>query len=152
MQITAFSDYALRVLTYLAVTGDRLVPTREIAERQGLSFDHLAKVTQFLSREGYVEASRGRNGGVRLAIPPAEISIGEVLRRSEAGSGVVECLQDGEVSCMLAGFCGLTPLLAGATEAFFAALDKRSIADALTSPARHRKTFGLNARGEVAGK
>ncbi|WP_034493127.1 RrF2 family transcriptional regulator [Afifella pfennigii] len=150
MQLTAFSDYALRILMYLAITGDRLVPTREIAEQQGLSFDHIAKVAQFLARQGYIEASRGRSGGVRLALSPADISIGEVLRRSEAGSAVVECLRNGKVSCKLAGFCGLTPILADATEAFFATLDGRSLADALPSFIPHRAALGLDHLGKVA--
>lgn len=147
MQITAFSDYALRVLIFLAVSGDRVVSSREIAERHELSIDHVAKVTQFLSREGYVRASRGRGGGLRLARPAAEISIGDVLRRSEAGSGVVECLRGGTVTCLLAPVCGLTPFFAEATEAFFAALDRRSLADTVPLPARTRTHLKLPLHG-----
>lgn len=147
MQITAFSDYALRVLIFLAVSGERVVSSREIAERHGLSIDHVAKVTRFLSREGYVIASRGRGGGIRLARPAAEISIGNVLRRSEAGGGVVECLRGGPVTCVLAPVCGLTPVFAEATEAFFAALDRRSLADTVPLPAPTRMRLKLPLHG-----
>ncbi len=143
MQISSFSDFALRVLMSLAVTGERQMSAREIAERHRLSFDHVAKIVQFLSREGFVVTARGRGGGIRLARRPQEISIGDVLRRSEAGSGAVECLRGGEVRCVLASVCGMTPILAEAQEAFFAALDRKTLADALPSHEPVRRVLGL---------
>ncbi|PKP73134.1 MAG: Rrf2 family transcriptional regulator [Alphaproteobacteria bacterium HGW-Alphaproteobacteria-6] len=143
MQLSAFSDYALRSLMFLAVAGDRPVPAREIAARHGLSFDHVAKIAQFLAREGFVVATRGRSGGLRLARPPEEIVIGDVIRRSEAGSGPAECLRGGPVSCVLAPVCGMTPILAEAQEAFFAALDRRTLAEALPRHAPVRRVLGL---------
>jgi Rrf2 family nitric oxide-sensitive transcriptional repressor len=145
MQLSFFSDYALRVLMYLAVAGGRQVPAREIAERYRLSFDHVAKIVQFLGREGFVKTSRGRGGGMRLARPPEDISIGDVLRRAEAGSGPVECLRDGTVTCVIAPVCGLTPLMAEAQEAFFSTLDARSLADALPRAGALRRRLGLAA-------
>jgi len=131
MQISSFSDYTLRILLYLAVAGDRQVTSREIAERYKLSFDHIAKAAQFLTREGYVAAARGRGGGLRLAMSPDEISIGAVLRGTEAGSGLVECMRPGPTQCIIAGVCGLVPILAEANEAFYRALDAKTLADAL---------------------
>ncbi|PKP78237.1 MAG: Rrf2 family transcriptional regulator [Alphaproteobacteria bacterium HGW-Alphaproteobacteria-3] len=145
MQITSFSDYSLRVLMFLAVSDDRRVPSREIAERHGLSFEHVAKVTQFLAREGFVEASRGRGGGLRLARLPQQITIGDVLRRSEAGSGLVECMRGGPVRCVLAPVCGLNPILAAANETFFATLDRYSLADALPRHGNVRAVLGIAA-------
>lgn len=143
MQLSAFSEYALRSLMFLAVAGNAPVPAREIAARHGLSFDHVAKIAQFLAREGFVVATRGRAGGLRLARPPEEIVIGDVLRRSEAGSGPAECLRGGPVTCVLAPICGMTPVLAEAQEAFFAALDRKTLADALPRPAPVRRILGI---------
>jgi len=143
MQICSFSDYSIRVLMYLAVSGDRLVPSREVADAYELSFDHIAKVSQFLVREGYVSAVRGRGGGMRLAKDPTRITIGEVLRKSEAGSGLVECMRGEPVHCVLAPVCGLNPIFAEANEAFFSALDKRTLADALPRRAAVKQILGL---------
>lgn len=144
MQITSFSDFALRILISLAAVPGQTLSVRALAQRHGLSFDHLAKVGQFLAREGFVEASRGRGGGLRLARPADQIMIGEVLRRSEAGSGLVECLRPcGEVRCVLAPVCGLTPILAEAEEAFYARLDRASLADAVPQPALVRRAIGV---------
>ena len=131
MQLTKFSDYALRILMHLAA-GDQQRSAREIAHAQGLSFNHIAKISQWLAAEGYVEATRGRGGGMRLAVAPKDISVGGLLRKSEAGSPLVECLSDGGGCCALTPACGLLPYLAEAQEAFFAVLDDRSLADVMT--------------------
>ena len=144
MQISAFSDYSLRVLMYLAVSGDRLVSSREVAAVYDLSFDHIAKVSQFLVREGYVAAVRGRGGGMQLMKSPTEITIGEVLRKSEAGSGLVECMRGEPIHCVLAPVCGLNPIFAEANEAFFQTLDKRTLADALSRRKEVEQILGLS--------
>ncbi len=128
---------------YLTVTSDRLVTSREISNSYNLSFNHVAKVTQFLAREGYVKAVRGRGGGLRLAKRPDEISIGSVLRLAEAGSELVECMRGGTVQCALAPVCGLSPIFAEANEAFFKTLDQRTLADALPRKKEVQQILGL---------
>ncbi len=143
MQISSFSDYTLRILMYLAVSGDRLITAREIADTYDISFDHVAKAAQLLTRENFVTAVRGRNGGMRLAQDPSEVSIGAVLRLTEAGSGLVECMRAGPTHCILAPVCGLAPILSDANEAFFASLDDRTLADALPKQQKLKRTLGL---------
>ncbi len=144
MQINAFSDYTLRILMYLALSDDRLVTSKEISETYGISFDHIAKAAQLLSREGYVDALRGRGGGMRLSKKPSEISIGSILRLTEAGTGLVECMRSGTTDCLLAPVCGLAPILATANEEFFRTLDKRMLSDALPRKRILKKTLGLD--------
>ncbi|MEM1300120.1 MAG: Rrf2 family transcriptional regulator [Pseudomonadota bacterium] len=131
MQITKFSDYGLRILLHLAAAGDEQISARDIAEAQNISFNHLAKVAQWLASEGYVRSTRGRGGGMRLNIEPERISIGQLLRKSEAGSPLVECMRADGGACCLKPSCGLIPILAEAQEAFFAVLDQRMLADVL---------------------
>ena len=151
MQISSFSDYALRILIYLAVAGDRQVTSREIAERYHLSFDHIAKAAQFLTREGYVAGARGRGGGLRLAKPPEEISIGAILRTTEAGSGLVECMRPGPTKCVIAKVCGLAPILADANEAFYQSLDGKTLADALPDYKRLAQALSASGPASAAG-
>ncbi len=128
---------------YLALNQDRLVTAKEIATSYDLSFDHIAKVAQFLTRHEYIESIRGRYGGMRLAQKPEEISIGEVLRLAEAGTGLVECMRPGnkDVHCKLAGFCGLTPILRNANEAFYQSLDDKMLSEALPKSDMFLKAF-----------
>ncbi|OBY24422.1 RrF2 family transcriptional regulator [Leisingera sp. JC1] len=131
MQITKFSDYALRILIHLATHEDGLMTTREIAGMQQLPFNHLAKISQWLTHEGYVESVRGRNGGMRLAVSPEAISIGGLLRKSEHGTPLVECMKEDGGCCVMTPACGLLPILNEAQEAFFAALDSKTLQDVL---------------------
>lgn len=131
MQISKFSDYALRILIHLATHEDGLMSTREIAEMQKLPFNHLAKISQWLTHEGYVVSTRGRNGGMRLALPPDAISIGGLLRKSERGTPLVECMKADGGCCVMTPACGLLPILNEAQDVFFAALDSKTLQDVL---------------------
>ena len=75
MRLTAFSDYALRVLMYLALHPDRFVSIPEIATAFGISANHLMKVVQHLGASGDVLTLRGPRGGLRLARPAEAIRI-----------------------------------------------------------------------------
>ena len=69
MRLTRYTDYALRVLTYLGAQPDRVCSIAEIARAYGISQNHLMKVAHDLGKAGYVEGVRGR-GGIRLGKPP----------------------------------------------------------------------------------
>ena len=84
MRLTSYSDYSLRVLIYLATHDQsKLSNIKEISEVYQLSKNHLMKIVHNLGKLGYIETIRGRNGGFRLAKSPAEINVGELVRRTE---------------------------------------------------------------------
>ncbi|MCK6375817.1 MAG: Rrf2 family transcriptional regulator, partial [Zoogloea sp.] len=91
MHITLHTDYALRVLIYLASNEERLPTIQEISARFDISRSHLMKVVNQLIRNGFVEGIRGKGGGLRLARPPAGIGIGDVVRKMETDLSLVEC-------------------------------------------------------------
>ncbi|WP_428032534.1 RrF2 family transcriptional regulator [Ancylobacter sp.] len=124
MQLTRYSDYALRVMLYLAARDDRLCSIAEIAAAYGISHNHLMKVLHDLGRAGYVASVRGRSGGFRLARPAAQIRIGALLRHTEEDFDLADC-----PSCVLSGGCGLASVLDEAMAAFFAVLDSCTLAD-----------------------
>src|SRR5690606_19886678 len=76
MHISLFTDYALRVLMYLALNPTQQVTIREIADSYGISKNHLMKVVQDLNNKGYLKATRGKNGGLRLRGEPEAINLG----------------------------------------------------------------------------
>jgi Rrf2 family transcriptional regulator, nitric oxide-sensitive transcriptional repressor len=131
MNLSAFSDYALRILIYLAVSEESTASAQRVADRYGISFHHVAKVAQWLAREGYVVSTRGRGGGMILARPAHDITIGEVIRKIESGTQVVECVQSSGGHCAILGGCGLRGILWSAREDFFRALDKKTLLDAV---------------------
>jgi Rrf2 family nitric oxide-sensitive transcriptional repressor len=132
MQLSLHSDYALRVLMALAA-GNRQLSVDEIARRYAISRNHLAKVAQRLQAEGYIETFRGRGGGMRLARPPAEIVVGDVVRRFENFDSFVGCFPGGS-GCAVNGQCSLKPALSGALEAFLAHLDGFTLETIMPDP------------------
>jgi Rrf2 family transcriptional regulator, nitric oxide-sensitive transcriptional repressor len=130
MHITQHTDYALRALIYLGTNDDRLVTIQEIAERFDVSRNHLMKVVNQLIRAGFVAGVRGKGGGLRLARAPAEIGVGDVVRRMEKGMQLVECFGSG-CSCILDPDCKLKVILSQALAAFLKVLDGFTLADLL---------------------
>ena len=124
MRLKSYTDYALRVLMHLAAKPDRLASIGEIARTYRISHNHLMKVVHDLRKEGFLDAVRGRSGGVKLARPAVEISVGEVVRHTEDTFELVDC-----GSCVIAPACALTAVLHEARQAFMDVLDGYSLAD-----------------------
>lgn len=129
MQLSKFTDYALRTLMHLAVADEHMLTTRQIADIHRAKYNHLAKVTQWLVREGYVTSLRGRSGGLRLAKPIDEINIGHLARGLESKTDIVECMRADGGNCILSPACGLTRALEEAQDAFFGSLETLTLAD-----------------------
>ncbi|OWT55146.1 Rrf2 family transcriptional regulator [Candidimonas nitroreducens] len=131
MKLTDFADYSLRVLIYAALRPGELVTVQEIASTFDIQRNHLVKVVNALSRSGYLTTVRGRAGGLRLALEPEEINVGEVIRSMEPDFHIVECFDDKNNQCLITAACGLRGILGGALEAYFDYLDGYTLADLL---------------------
>jgi Rrf2 family transcriptional regulator, nitric oxide-sensitive transcriptional repressor len=131
MRLTNFTDYTLRVLIYLGVNqeGGRLATIGEIATAYRISENHLMKIVHHLAKEGYVETTRGNGGGMRLALAPDQINIGEVVRKSEEELAIVQCFEKGNVNCPIIPACTLVGVFERAMRAFFDVLDSHTLAD-----------------------
>lgn len=130
MRLTVLTDYALRLLIYVAQKPERLCTIGEIAKAHGVSESHLMKVTQLLGQHGWLQTVRGKGGGMRLAKPPSEINLGAVVRSMESDFLLVECFATGS-ACVLTNRCRLTGVLDGALKTFFAHLDGFTLEDIL---------------------
>ena len=133
MQLTSFTDYALRILVYAAARPDQRCLTADVASAYGVSRHHVVKVVNELQHLGYIETTRGRSGGFTLARSPEHIRVGDVVRRTESAM-LVECFDRHTNTCPLAQACGLKGALAEAFAAFLAVLDRYSIADMVARP------------------
>jgi Rrf2 family nitric oxide-sensitive transcriptional repressor len=133
MRLTTFTDYSLRVLIYLGTHGNQQAAVGEIALAYGISKNHLMKVILFLADEGYVVTARGKGGGVRLRLDPERIRIGDIVRKSEAGSVLVECYSPKTSECRIERSCLLRGAFQKAVQAFYAVLDTYTLADLVTN-------------------
>lgn len=127
MRLTNYTDYALRTLIYLAFSEPNLATIAEISRAYGISENHLVKVVHHLGRLDLVKTSRGRGGGLRLALAPRQINVGQVVRNMEDDLALVECFAHG--NCVITPTCHLRGILGEALAAFMAVLDRYTLAD-----------------------
>lgn len=129
MKLTSYTNYAMRSLQLAALKAPELVRIDDVAHIHKLSRPHIMKIVHELGKAGYLETVRGRSGGFRLARPPQEIIVGEVVRLTEGPLDVVECFNPEKNTCPLMGICILSKKMQEATAAFMAVLDDLTIAD-----------------------
>lgn len=146
MRLTTFTDYSLRVLIYLGVRNGERAAIGDIAAAYGISKNHLMKVILYLAAEGYVVTTRGKGGGVGLDIDPDCVRIGELVRKSEADSALVECFSQGPQDCRIARSCLLRGAFGKAVQAFYAVLDTYTLADLLGNHAALEHMLLLSSR------
>lgn len=135
MRLSSFTDYGLRMLMRMASHPERSFSTAELADEFELSRHHLAKIVQRLSQSGIVETRRGAGGGAVLAQAPETIRLGDIVRHLEKDNLLVSCLGPTGGTCVVDGRCSLKARLRRAQSAFYADLDRSTLADVALSPA-----------------
>jgi Rrf2 family transcriptional regulator, nitric oxide-sensitive transcriptional repressor len=129
MKLTAFTDYSLRVLIYLASEPERRATISEISSAFAISENHLTKVVHHLGRQGWISTVRGKGGGLLLAKDAKEICVGQVIRDTEGNAVPAECFAAEDSTCAIVSCCMLKHALAEAVNAFYAVLDRNTLAD-----------------------
>lgn len=143
MHLTFHTDYALRLLMYLALRQDQLTTVQEVSESFRISRNHMMKVAHSLGQAGYIETLRGRNGGLRLKSSAGATRIGDVIRLMEDDWKIVECFDPSENTCVITGPCRLKGMLKQALAAYMAVLDRYTLADLMANPASLGRKLGL---------
>ncbi len=135
MRLTLYSDYSLRVLLYLSRKDEQATTITELADFYNISRNHLVKVVHNLGINGFISTSRGKHGGIRLARPANEITVGEVVRHTEPDFDLLECFNAETDHCVITKTCHLKSVLFEARAAFIDVLDRYTLADAAAANA-----------------
>jgi Rrf2 family transcriptional regulator, iron-responsive regulator len=151
MRLTRQSSYAIRTLIYCAVRAPELSRVADIAKAHAISELFLFKLIKPLVEGGLIQTVRGRNGGIRLGRPAAEITLLDTVKLTEENFALAECFEGGtDVHCPLAGACDLSGALHEALEAFFEVLDGYTIADLAQKRKSLRQRLGLEELPGIA--
>lgn len=129
MKLTSYTNFAMRSLQLAALKAPDLIRVDDVVRVHGLARPHIVKIVHELGQAGYIVTQRGRGGGFRLAKPPEEIIVGDVVRLTEGPLDLVECFNPENNTCPLIGICKLSRALQDATRAFMAVLDDLTLAD-----------------------
>lgn len=133
MKLTAFTDYSLRVLIYLATQPGQRARVADVAQAFGVPENHLVKVVHFLGKSGWLRNVRGHGGGMELASAPESIRVGSVIRATEGDAQMAECFGKSASNCCIAPACRLRGVFNEALTGFYAVLDRYTLADLVTN-------------------
>ena len=129
MRLTEQSRYALRVLAHCAERHPALAKVATIAAVTGITEQNIFKLIKTLTKAGLVQTIRGPHGGVRLAVTPGAIRVGQVIRAIEpsfkACGPLDQMMSDAPVSAVERE---LDRTIGRGIAAFMETLDRTSIA------------------------
>jgi Rrf2 family nitric oxide-sensitive transcriptional repressor len=123
MRLNKSTSHAIRILIECAREPGSLTKAGQLSITLDLTIQNTLKVMHILSRAGLVTPVRGRNGGIRLARPAADVRIGDVVRAMQCNDFEID------VGARKRAVSGVSQVLEGASEAFFAVLDRHTLAD-----------------------
>lgn len=106
MMVSTKGRYALRIMIDLAEnSGGNFIPLADIAKREDISEKYLESIVSVLSKNGFLDALRGKGGGYRLNRSPDEYTVGSVLKLTEGTLAPVSCLESGTNPCRRMSEC-----------------------------------------------
>ena len=144
MRLTKQTNYAVRILMYCAANSDALSRIPEIAQVYGVSETFLFKSLKPIADNGYVDSVRGRNGGIKLAKPPEDITLFDIVRITEDNFSMADCFDNGITNCPLVDACTLNSVWSEALTAFFTVLKNYTIADLIKPSSNINALLGLD--------
>lgn len=128
MQLTKHTDYAFRTLIYLASMEESLTTIQTITDKFDMSKSHLMKIVNKLVNQGWIEAIRGKNGGIRLGVDASEINVKDVVVLMEQTLSPVNCK---EPVCGILKVCKLKNVLWEAQRGYLDYIGQYTLADLL---------------------
>ncbi|MHA3983958.1 RrF2 family transcriptional regulator [Acinetobacter venetianus] len=128
MQLNKFTDYALRILMYIARPSDVPYTIADIAQDLHVSQNHLVKIVHFMGKQQWIVTTRGKGGGIRLNPAARQLKLGEIVRILQGNHQIVEC---NTPPCVLRSQCGLKGILDQALESFYQSLDRYTLGEVL---------------------
>ncbi len=152
MRLTKQSGYAVRIVIHCALAQGELSRIVDIAEACDITKNNISKTVPILVKNGIVEGVRGRNGGIRLARPPAEISVGEIVRAIETTLGEAVGFGSEKARSKVGKAVAINRMLDDALEAFVSVLDQHSIEDMMPKSAKAKDLAFLNTPGATSAR
>ena len=111
MMVSTRGRYAIRVMIDLAENaGKGYIPMWDIAKRQDISPNYLARILPVLAKNGLIDGVHGKGGGYKLMRPAKDCMVGEILRLTEESLAPVACLECSAEPCKRAAECKTLPM------------------------------------------
>ena len=92
MQLTSTTDYAIRIVCYLAAQS-QMISTSELSQELSVPYSYIPKITKKLKQAGIIKACEGIKGGYQIAKQPENISLRDVISCTEPTMAISRCLE-----------------------------------------------------------
>ena len=92
MQLTSTTDYAIRIVCYLAAQR-QMISTSELSQELSVPYSYIPKITKKLKQAGIIKACEGIKGGYQIAKQPENISLRDVISCTESTMAISRCLE-----------------------------------------------------------
>ena len=92
MQLTSTTDYAIRIVCYLAAQR-QMISTSELSQKLSIPSSYIPKITKKLKQAGIIKACEGINGGYQIAKQPENLSLRDVISCTESTMAISRCLE-----------------------------------------------------------
>lgn len=130
MTLNLQTEYALRIIIYLLTRPEETVSNRQIAEKYGISLNHLSKVSQKLAQMDVISTTRGVGGGIRIKKAALAMKVGDLMQSIEPDTEMVACTGTKSIQpCPIIGVCTARGIIAGAQKAFWEHLNQYTVED-----------------------
>lgn len=131
IKLSKLSDYAIVVLSRLAVEKGEVMTTSMLSSETGIPEPTVSKVLKLLSKQKIVISVRGPNGGYKMERTPADITVTELITALEGPIALTNCLEPSHNDCMIDALCPLKGGWHKVNMAVKSALDKVALSDLL---------------------
>lgn len=143
MRLSSLADYAVVLMSAAsrhcgaALLADGKLNASTLAQETGVPLPTTQKLVSRLSAAGLIESTRGVGGGIRLARPPASISLADIVEAVEGPLAITSCTIEGNHDCALEDSCTVKPHWGVVNQTIRKALDEVNLASLAEGPAPH---------------
>lgn len=96
MKLQITTDYAIRIIIYMAQQGNQVSTARETAKQLGITYNYFNKVATKIRKAGFLGSVQGPEGGYCLSKDAADITLYDIVEAMEGGICINRCLEDGD--------------------------------------------------------
>ncbi len=144
MRLSSLADYAVVLMSAAsrhcgaALLAEGKLNASTLALETGVPLPTTQKLVSRLSAAGLIESTRGIGGGIRLARPPASISLADIVEAVEGPLAITTCTIDGNHDCALEDSCTVKPHWGVINQTIRKALNDVSLASLAEAPAAQK--------------
>ena len=159
MRLSNLADYAVVLMSAsarhcgAALLAEGRLNATKLAQETGVPLPTAKKLVSQLTAAGLFESTRGIGGGIRLARPPASISLADIVEAIEGPLAITCCTIDGNHDCALEAGCRVKPHWGVVNRTIGQALDEVSLASLSDMPALNmNRSSGSKPRHDDNGR